>query len=168
MIEAEDVDHLSLNKLSESLSVKTPSLYRYFKSKTALLRAINEETTYLLFKQLYTALDADGTASQRLMNAAHAYRQFAHAHPATYGLVFTNTIAELRPDEQQNEQAVLPVQAVMAQISGETDSLPALRGLLALIHGFVMLELAQQYRRGGDLDAAFEASVRAYLRGWAK
>lgn len=166
MIEVDGVDGLSLNRLAAKLGVKTPSLYRHVDGKTALLRALNDETVALLFSQLYGALDSHGDASVRLLAAARAYRRFAHDYPAAYGLLFTNTIAELRPDEDQNEQAVLPVQAVMAQISGEEDSLPALRGLLALIHGFVMLELAEQYRRGGDLDAAFEASVKAYLRGW--
>jgi hypothetical protein len=55
----------------------------------------------------------------------------------------------------------------MAEITGEAESLPALRGLLALMHGFVMLELAQQFRRGGDLDAAYDKAVRAYLNGWS-
>lgn len=168
MIEAGGVNQLSLNKLAAKLGVKTPSLYRYVDGKTALLRAVNDETVTLLFRQLYGALETEGDASTRLLAAARAYRQFAHAHPAAYGLLFTNTIAELRPDEDQNEQAVLPVQAVVAEISGEGDSLPALRGLLALIHGFVMLELAEQYRRGGDLDTAFESSVQAYLRGWVR
>jgi hypothetical protein len=44
----------------------------------------------------------------------------------------------------------------------------ALRGALALVHGYVMLELKNQFQHGGDLRLAFEASVRAYLRGWER
>ena len=168
MIEAEGVDHLSLNKLSAALGVKTPSLYRYVQNKTALLRAVNEETLRGLFRALAPALESAPDAKRQLMAAAHAYRTFAHEHPETYGLVYTNTIAELRPDEDEQEQGVLPFQALMAQISGETNSLPALRGLLALMHGFVMLELAGQFRRGGDLDDAYTGSIEAYLRGWER
>jgi hypothetical protein len=45
-------------------------------------------------------------------------------------------------------------------------SLAALRGLLALVHGFVMLEMNNQLRRSGSLEEAFTQSAAAYLRGW--
>lgn len=168
MIEAEGLERLSINMLAEKLGVKTPSLYRYVGDKTGLLRAVNEDTVAGLFTVLGEALDSPGPAEERLLAVALAYRQYAHLHPITYGLAFTNTIPELRPDEAEQERAVLPYQALMAEVSGEADSLPALRGMLALIHGFAMLELAQQYRRGGDLDAAFVQSVQAYIAGWKR
>jgi len=58
------------------------------------------------------------------------------------------------------------VQEIMAKITDQEQSLPTLRGALALVHGFVMLELKDQLQRGGDLTWAFDASVNAYLRGW--
>ncbi len=167
MIEAEGVDRLSLNRISAALGVKTPSLYRYVKNKTALLRAVNEETFRGIFRAINPALQSPGSARERLLAIAMVYRDFAHAYPITYGLAYTNTIAELRPDENEQEQAVLPFQALMAEISGEADSLPALRGLLALMHGFVMMELSGQFRRGGDLQAAYVKSIEAYLAGWS-
>ena len=77
------------------------------------------------------------------------------------------TEPELRADPARLEQQVLPIEALMAAIVGPERALVALRGALALVHGFVMLELGQQLRRGGDLDAAFAAAVEAYLAGWA-
>jgi hypothetical protein len=38
----------------------------------------------------------------------------------------------------------------MAKISGEDQSLSSLRGALALVHGFVLLELKDQHPHGGD------------------
>ena len=102
----------------------------------------------------------------QLLALARAQRAFAHAHPAAYLLAFTTTAPEQRPDAAGLEQSALPLQALMAAISGEAQSLPALRGALALIHGFVMLELKAQFQRGGDLDSAFEAALAAYLDGW--
>ncbi|MBZ0297179.1 MAG: WHG domain-containing protein [Anaerolineae bacterium] len=166
LIEAEGVEKLSVNVLAQRLSVKTPSLYRYVKSKTELLQAVNAETIYALFRHIGPPLQAPGTAEARIIRVAQAYRAFAHSRPITYGLAFTNTIPELYPDADETENAVLPFQALMAEISGEADSLAALRGLQALIHGFAMLELAGQFQRGGDLNAAFNDSVRAYIRGW--
>jgi AcrR family transcriptional regulator len=166
MIEAEGVDQLSLNALSAALGVKTPSLYRYVENRRALLRAVNAATVQDLFRAIGPAAQGPGDARTRLIAIAAAYRDFVLANPASYGLVFTNTIAELRPDDSEQEMSVLPFQALMAELSGEEDSLPALRGFMALVHGFAMLEQAGQYRRGGDLEAAFADSVAAYLRGW--
>lgn len=168
LIESEGMAQVSLSRLADNLGVRTPSLYRYVENKTALLRAVNEATFRGLFAAITPLLDTPGTANQRIMAIAVAYRAYAHRHPVTYGLAYTNTIAELRPDPAEQEQAVLPFQALLAEISGESDSLPALRGLLALMHGFVMLELAGQLQRGGDLQAAYIQSIRAYLAGWEK
>jgi hypothetical protein len=113
------------------------------------------------------AIDAtSGESRDQIEIMMHAYRAFAHQFPATYGLVFTNTIAELRGDPEQAEQLALPLQALTAQIAGEADSLAALRGAWALVHGFVMLELSGQFQRGGSLDEAFQKAVEAYVRGW--
>lgn len=166
LIEARGVDQLSLNALAGELGIKAPSLYHHFQNKTALLRAVNEATARALVSAIREAMGAAGDAHAQITAMFHAYRAFAHAHPATYGLVFTNTIAELRGDPEQAEQLALPLQALMAQIAGEADSLAALRGAMALAHGFVMLELSGQFRRGGDLDEAFQRVVEAYVRGW--
>jgi AcrR family transcriptional regulator len=169
LIEAWGVDGLSLHKLAAELGVKAPSLYRYFGDKMTLLRAVNDDTSLRLFAALEAALqDAPVEAESRLLALALGYRAFAYANPVTYGLLFSNTIAELRPDAATQEQRALPLQALMAEVSGEAESLAALRGLYALIHGFVMLELSGQFRRGGDLEAAFVRAVQAYVAGWEK
>jgi AcrR family transcriptional regulator len=169
MIEAEGVDGLSLSKLAASLGIKAPSLYRYVNSKTTLLRGVNEVTTQRLLDVMDEAVaENNGDARTKLMSAAIAYRRFAQTNPATYWLAFTNTIGDLHPDANEVEQRVLPLQTLMAQVSGEEHSLAALRGAMALIHGFVMLELSGQYRRGGSLDDAFTRSIDAFLEGWSK
>lgn len=165
MIETGGVDNLSLNVLAAELGVKTPSLYRYVPNKTALLRAINEATQRDLINAISVPLQQPGDAITRSQAIAAAYWDYAFANPLLYGLLYTNTIAELRPDETESEQAVLPFQAVIAEISGEAQSLTALRGFVALMHGFVMLVLAGQLRRGGDLQAAYRESITAYLVG---
>ena len=167
LIEAEGVDNLSLSKLAKSLGIKAPSLYRHVSNKASLLQAVNLYTTQQLIAALNQAVaETNGTASQQLAALLRVYRSFAHAHPHTYILAFTNTDDALRPDENVLEQMALPLQALMSTVSGETNSLAALRGAMALVHGFVMLELQGQLRRGGDLAADFEKVVEAYLQGW--
>ncbi len=164
MIEVEGVEALSLSKLATALNIKAPSLYRYFDSKNALLRALNGDTAMRLTETMRAA--AETQHDNPLLGMALAYHEFARANPAAYQLAFSSANDDLRPDEQMLEQLALPLQAAMASISGEADSLTALRGAWALIHGFVSLELTGQMRRGGDLEATFVRVVEAYSRGW--
>jgi AcrR family transcriptional regulator len=166
MIESEGVEALSLNKLAAELGIAAPSLYNHFRNKTALLQAVNLATTQALISAIHTAVTPPDEALTRLIRMALAYRDFAHANPRTYDLAFTSTIQDLHIDSHLAEQLALPLQALMAEHVGDAESLPALRGIWALIHGFVMLELSGQFRRGGDLNAVFEQGVTAYLDGW--
>lgn len=167
LIEAEGAGGLSLQKLATALHVRAPSLYRHVGNKASLLRAVNFLTAQKLFLALDEALNAAGPAAEdKLLALFTAYRAFAHANPQTYIQAMTNSEESHRPDEKAVEEMALPIQAIMAQISGPEKSLAALRGALALIHGFAMLELNGQLRRGGDLNAAFQEAIQAYLHGW--
>lgn len=166
MVEGEGAEQVSLHKLAAALGVKAPSLYRYFASKNDLLRALNLQTARQMVTAMEQAATTGGDARVQLLAMAKACRDFGHAYPMTYSLVFTNANPELRPDDELLEALAIPIQQVMAEISGEAHSLAALRGIWALIHGFILFELNGQLRRGGDLEAAFVQSVEAYLNGW--
>jgi AcrR family transcriptional regulator len=166
MIEAESADQISLHGLAGALGVKAPSLYRYYSSKTDLLRALNLQTVRQLTASMQVAASDGGDARTKLLSMSRAWRAFAHTHPMAYALAFNHTNPDLRPDDQLLEALAIPIQNVMVGISGGEHSLAALRGLWALLHGFMVLELSGQFRRGGDLEAAFVQSVEAYLNGW--
>ncbi len=164
-IETQGIDAVTLRVVAERLGVKAPSLYRYVKNKNALLLAVNEVTLREMTGVLINAIDGALPRMERLMNVAKAYRRYAHAHPVCYELAMSSK-PEIKPSQDVQVQMVLPIQASFAELSGEADSLAALRGAVAFLHGWVSLELGQQLQRGGDLNAHFEQSFRAYLAGW--
>ncbi|MBZ0308756.1 MAG: TetR/AcrR family transcriptional regulator [Anaerolineae bacterium] len=167
LLESEGIEQLSLHRIAAELGVKTPSLYRYFSSKGELLKAVNTVTAERLITAMQTTADATDSIEHAL-NMIRAYRDFARAHPAAYTLAFGALPENMRPDPAYTETLVLPLQAAMAKISGAGSALSMLRGAWALVHGFVTLEISQNFRRGGSVDDAFAASVAAYLRGWAE
>ncbi|MBI5928952.1 MAG: TetR/AcrR family transcriptional regulator [Chloroflexi bacterium] len=169
MMELEGVDGLSVNRLAAALGVKPPSLYHHFASKAALLRELNTTTNAGLVLAMHTALHTtDADLPQKILAMAQAYRIYAHEHPVSYGLAYTNVVAELRPDPEFLEKLALMLQVHIAELVGPGESLPALRGLWALVHGFVVLELGGQFQRGGDLDATFDQIVTAQINGWQR
>lgn len=167
LIEQEGLDQLSLARLATALGVKAPSLYRLFPSKSALLRAINEATLQDLAAAMNAGIAQAGDSPEaKIMGMAEAYRAFALRFPAAYGLLFATTVADVRGSPEMAEAVALPLQAIMAQIAGPEQALTALRGVWALAHGFIMLELNGQFQRGGDLEAAYLRAVQAYAAGW--
>jgi hypothetical protein len=87
-------------------------------------------------------------------------------HPVAYSLLFSNSAPDIRLDPVDAEQFALPLQKQIAELVGEESSLSALRGAWALVHGFIMLEISGQFQRAGDVNAAFEAAIQAYVTGW--
>jgi len=167
ILESDGVENLSLTKVAAEVGIRAPSLYRYVASKTDLLKAVIERTFRNQFEAYESALMGTGAdPEEQLLALFHAHRELAHANPNAYILAYTTTAPELRSDPAELEKQAVIVQQIMAEITGQEQSLSALRGALALVHGFVMLELKEQLQRGGDLTMAFDASVRAYLRGW--
>jgi hypothetical protein len=127
---------------------------------------VNERTLRDLFAAYEGALRRVGRLpEERIWAICKAHRKYAHAHPIAYLQAFSGNVGQ-RGDEEALVQLVLPIQDIMAGIAGEAESLTALRGALALVHGFVSLELNQQFQRGGNLTAAFEAAIDAYISGW--
>jgi len=167
IIEEQGIDAVTLRVVADTLGVKAPSLYRYFKNKNAMLLAMNEITSRELVDAMMVASDSDVPLVERLLNLARAYRQYAHQHPVCYELSMSSN-ADIKPDFETQVQLVLPLQALFAQLVDEEDSLAALRGAYAFLHGWVSLEIGQQLRRGGDLNAQFEQSFRAFLAGWQR
>ena len=173
LIERDGVDQLALGPLATKLGIKAPSLYRFVAGKAELLRAVNERTIRNLFAAYDAAMaeaaNAVGvTAEAQLWAIFRAHRAFAHANPITYVQAFSTAAPGQRGDEDAFVKLVLPIQNIMASLTGEAQSLAALRGALALMHGFVMLELNNQFQRGGDLTEAYEAALAAYIRGWQR
>lgn len=165
MVEAEGTESLSLGRLAAKLGIKAPSLYNHIQNKAALIRAVNEMTQHRLFTSLNDVIQQENTEAQ-LLAIAIAYREFALAHPTIYMLAFSTIEAEARPDPDEQENAALTLQVIVARlVKDEAYALPFLRGFWALVHGFVMLEINQQFRRDGSIDDAYIQSVKAFIEG---
>ncbi len=165
LLEKRGAAGLALSEVAAAAGIKAPSLYRHVANKPALLVALIAATLDELFASYAAAQRTAGPEpAAQLVAILHAHHTFALAHPQSYLLAFSS---EQRPDEAWLTGLVLPLQALLAAVVGAADALAALRGALALAHGFAVLEINGQLRRGGDLGADYDAAITAYLAGWA-
>jgi len=164
-LEQSGPDGASLASIAAALRVRPPSLYRYYPRRTALIRAINTLTVREHIEAMERAAGQVDDAETRLLYAARAFRDYAHAWPASVLLAYGSSDPALQAAAAEAEQRVLPLQAIVAEVAGAQDSLTGLRGLFAICFGFVALELNGVFRRGGDLAQAYEDAVRMYISG---
>jgi AcrR family transcriptional regulator len=167
LIEEHGLDQVSLHTLAKTLDIKAPSLYNHIANKTDLLRAVNMLTMQRLMAFVGAAIDAAGDdLHARLFAMADAYRAYAYTHPAIYQL-FNNSEVELYPDIPSVITAVSKLEALTGELAGPENALNALRGLWALVHGFIALEMAGHMRRDeATFEDSWRAALAAFFRGW--
>ena len=160
-----DARSLSLTTLAQALEIRPPSLYNHVTSLEDLQYGMALFGVQQLMANLRQA-SLDLIGRDALVAVAMAYRQFAHRHPGIYPLTIR------APESGETELANLAqelmqmLQLMMASmgLQGE-DAIHAIRGLRAILHGFVSLEAADGYKMALELGESFQRLVYTYLEG---
>lgn len=84
MVEAGDVESVSMRAIAEAVGVTPPAIYLHFSDKDQLFEAICEERFRLLNATFVEATSGGGTAIERLMRCGRAYVRFGIDHPEAY------------------------------------------------------------------------------------
>ncbi len=168
--DAEGLETLTLQRVASELGVKSPSLYSHVDGLSGLRRDI----TILGLRELTRALTAASigkSRSEALRAITTAVREFALARPALYA----STVHSAMPgDEELAAAAEEPILIYSAVLSGfgidEPELTHAMRMVRTAIHGFVIVEAANGFRRSAvDPDESFKRIVDALdrtLRAW--
>ncbi|MDG4809051.1 TetR/AcrR family transcriptional regulator [Micromonospora sp. WMMD1120] len=158
ILESQGLPGLTMQAVAEQVGVRAPSLYKRVRNRDALIRLVAEASVREMGEQL-DAVAGSGDPRRDLRELAHAFRAFAHAHPASYHLIFHNGPAETRPDLDILAAASAPALRVAADLAGPEHALPGARMITAWANGFVSMELAGAFNLGGDLDETFEFGI---------
>lgn len=162
-------DRLTLAAVAHRFGVAVPSLYKHVDGFDALRRGL----AVLAIRELGEALaaGADGRRDKAaLRGMAHAYRDYARAHPGRYA-------ATLRAPDPADQEATAVAQSlldtVFSVLAGYglagTDAVDATRALRAALHGFVALEASGGFGMPRDVDRSLDRMVEALdaaLRNW--
>jgi AcrR family transcriptional regulator len=164
------LDRLTLAGVAARLGVRLPSLYKHVDGLDGLRSALAVAACRELADVL-SAATVGRSGDDALLAMAHAYRSYARRRPGAYA-------ASLRapaPGDQPHEAAAAALLTVVAAaLSGYalegSDLVDAVRGMRALLHGFVAIEAAGGYALPQDVERSFVRLVEGYavvLRSWA-
>ena len=161
ILEADGLPALTMQRVAAAVGVRAPSLYKRVRDRGDLVRLIANDALCELAEALEGALTGGGVRDPRaaLRAQARAFRAWAHAHPATYRLLFAPLPEEWWPDAELNRRASEPILRTAAALAGPADALEAGRTITAWAHGFVSMELAGGFRLGGDVERAYAFGI---------
>jgi len=146
LLERDGPEALTMRRLAAELGIRAPSLYKHFADKAAVERELTSGGLAEL-GGLMARWGAERGGD--LGRVARGYRRHALEHRHLYRLM-----AE-RPSAGAGEGCVEPLVALL----GYRDRA---RAAWAFAHGMVQLELAGRFPPDADLDAAWEAGLRAF------
>lgn len=166
LVEEEGVEALGVSRVARSLGIKPPSLYNHVGKGDALARAVALEGTRGLLAA-YRSADDTGGPLDRLRALVWATRRWALENPALYALM-----ARVPPDNEA-EDAGPVIRSILAQFAEplsqlgvpDAETVHAIRGLRASVHGFLLLETSHQFGLAEDPEESFRWMVDALLRG---
>jgi len=161
-------DQLTLAAVAARFGVRQPSLYKHIAGLAELRRDISVLAGRELHDDL-TAAAVGRSGPDAMQSMAAAYRTFAKKHPGRYA---ASVIAPPAGDTEYEQVAAAAVRTVSAVLAGYglsgDDTIHAIRGLRALMHGFVSLEGAGGFALPQDLDESYRRLVDGFsesLRG---
>ncbi|WP_167106611.1 TetR/AcrR family transcriptional regulator [Mycobacterium sp. DL592] len=137
---------VTIRAVAREAAVAPMSVYNRFANKEALLAALAMRT----LDDLDVAIETrDGDPVERFRQACRNYRTYALAHPARYGLIFSNG----SPLEGQNTPAAAhgqPVFAVLVDLvrafateAAAVNPTESAQSVWSAVHGAVTIEIAR-------------------------
>ncbi len=154
----------SMAAVAEATGVRTPSLYKRFADRGALVARLRRDA----YTELGAALAAAAKGSTdraRLRAMAIAYRKFARSHPRFYALLFGSDEGSDVETARARVASVTPVLEILRRAVGPDHALDAARTLTAFLHGHITMAHAGAFHLGGDVDGAFKYGVERVLDG---
>jgi AcrR family transcriptional regulator len=162
LLEERGPDALTMREVADAVGVRTPSLYKRVRDRSDLVRLILEDVTDELTATADAAADsADPAAALRAILAA--YREFAHANPVAYTLMYTPPATSTPGATARSERSTATLLRLITELAGPEHALPAARTIVAWANGFITMELAGAFRLGGDLERAWDFGMGRVL-----
>jgi AcrR family transcriptional regulator len=84
---------VSMAEIAAAAGAAKPKLYRHFADKAALLDAVGERITAILWERLSIALDPCAPVSDLITGGLHAYLGLVEEYPAAFVLLFNSSPA---------------------------------------------------------------------------
>jgi AcrR family transcriptional regulator len=165
LCDAHGIESLTLAQVAERLNVRVPSLYNHVEGLPGLRRELALAGMRAATDALRRAV-AGRQGDAAIVALADTYRAFATAHGGLYNA------AQRAPDPADVELQAASAELVelVARVLepyelDEATIVHTIRGLRAIVHGFVTLEAQGGFGLPVDRDESFRRLIRLFISG---
>ncbi len=159
IMEKGDGGGISLRAVASALSVKVPSLYRYFRDKDALELAVAEEALRAMLAEMQNPATTD--PESRFRETVEAYLRFARERFPLYSFIVQNRIPGWYGSEVAKAVWNLLLEAASG-VSGQPDDTAAAVATWSFLHGYATLERSGAFGVSGP-KGGLERGLDAFL-----
>lgn len=164
----------TMRELAAALDVSPMTPYRYFRDKEAILAAVRTRAFDRFSEALEAGFAAPGDAVTRATGAGRAYIDFAIDNPQAYRLMFD--IAQIEEEEHPDlSRATERARGALTRhihplieagiVKGDAQLLGHV--FWAMLHGAIMLKLADKLAPDCDLDELLDKALVALTTGFS-
>ncbi len=165
LVDEEGVEQLSLGRLAERLSIKTPSLYNH----VAGLPGLRHELALSCARELrddLTRATIGRSRAEAILALADAYRAYAREYPNRYRFTLQAPSADDPQLAAVAEEILGVIYAVLRPYNlSEQNTIHAIRSLRSIVQGFVSLEVAGGFAMPVNLDDSFHWLIQLFIAG---
>jgi AcrR family transcriptional regulator len=162
IVDADGLDRLTMDGVAAAVGVRAPSLYKRVRNRAELIHLVANAAAIELAERIEHAATT-GDPHRDLRAIVDAIRSFAHARPASYGLLLDRLPDAWRPDRELIERALEPLFRTVAALAGPEHELEAARTVVAWTRGFIEMELLGAFKLGGNVDDAYRFGVERLI-----
>ncbi|MCS7001737.1 MAG: TetR/AcrR family transcriptional regulator [Dehalococcoidia bacterium] len=165
LADREGLENVTLVRLASDLGVSPAALFHHFDGLADLRQELSILGLRMLSAQLGEA--AIGKASDdALLAICRAYRAWGHRHAGLYAAIVRPTDKTDPRRKAAIDQLNVVLRAALSGYGIEGRAFThVIRGLRAMIHGFVSFESAGLWDSSLSLDESYELLIRAFQRG---
>lgn len=161
------LDHLTLARLADELSIKPPSLYNHVDGLEGLHLELALIGADRITERLVEARDGK-EPEESLRSMCHEFRSFAIEHPGLYDAHTRGT--SLTEDEAALARLRAPIPVIQEAFAAYgcdfEDTVHAIRMFRGTVHGFISLERDTAFTLPISVDESFERAIDVFLAGF--
>lgn len=163
---------LTMRAVAEAAHTNTPAVYRRFRNRKDILRALLLETRQEVFQELRTAPSVEKACERYLDFALSHTSEYVLYYLYEYELLFTGRTKDGTTLTQAVEQKRPVVEFMKGRLAAEVgrspkDCTPLALSLWAQLHGTAMLMIAKTFmpHQAAEMRSACRASIATLIRG---
>lgn len=161
-LEKEGEKSLGINRVARELNIKPPSIYNHIESNDELRKAVAIEGWKKLYDTLILADLLNKPKKESITLLLTTFRTFAHNNKNLYMVISNTFIEQDRSDFLEVSRAFFKLfnELLGGFNIAEAEQIHVIRWLRSIAHGFIMLELQQQFELPENVDQSYAFIIK--------